>query len=85
MKVFLPPELQTHADKLLNLSGRQTLRKVKKYLSFDGSKKTSPVFGHYNSLPKAKIPVGILYLALLQHLICCLTASSHVMLDAAFQ
>lgn len=40
------------------------------------SKKT-PVFRHQNSLPKAKFPVGILYLVLLQHLICCLTAASH--------
>lgn len=50
---------------------------MKKYLSFDASKKISPVFGHQNSLPKAKIPAGVLYLVLLQHLIYCLTAASH--------
>lgn len=50
---------------------------MKKYLSFDASKKTS-VFGHQSALPKAKITVGILYLVLLQHLICCLTAASQV-------
>lgn len=50
---------------------------MKMYLSFDASKKTSPVFGHQSSLLKAKIPVGILHLVLLQHLICCLTDVSH--------
>ena len=52
---------------------------MKRHLSFDVSKKICPVFGHQNFLPKAcaVILVGILYLVLLQHLICHLTAASH--------
>lgn len=52
---------------------------MKKHFSFDVSKKISHVFGHQNFLPKAcaVILVGILYLVLLQHFICHLTAASH--------